>query len=175
MNHQPFETWLFVEEPLPPEQELALQEHLQGCIRCTELAEAWRGVLPVLESRQLAEPADGFTSRWKERLERERLALQRRQSWFVFSVSMGGASVFLLMIVALVLFSYRSPVEWLLAVVSRFAGLISFANALQSAADVMNKIVHPGWWLVMAGMALLPAVLWIISLQRVTVTRRISS
>ena len=45
MNHQPFETWLLTDEELRPENERALDEHLETCGHCQEIKDALLGTL----------------------------------------------------------------------------------------------------------------------------------
>ncbi len=39
-NHQPFEDWVYSRETISPQEELALQEHLQECKNCLSLVDA---------------------------------------------------------------------------------------------------------------------------------------
>jgi anti-sigma factor RsiW len=174
MSHLPIEQWLFDEESLTPEESQELQEHLQSCDECYRLAAAWRGVQPLLNSPTMLEPAPDFTARWQGRLALEREALLRRQSIFVLCVSIGGAAVFLMMLIALVIVSFQSPLEWLLAVTAHFVSLLVYTSTLQNVFQVLVEVIPPGWWVgAMAGLAVV-CLAWVISLQKLAPSRRIS-
>jgi anti-sigma factor RsiW len=173
MSHQPIETWIFAREPLNPEQTQALQEHLAGCSHCRELAAAWKAIEPQLSRPALAAPAPGFTNRWQTRLAEERSMLQQRQAWLVLTLSVAAAGSFLLMVVTLVLFSFRSPLAWFLALVDRLAEVISLAAALLQAAGVVMEIVPAAWWASLGLLVGLLCAAWIISLQKFSPARRL--
>lgn len=175
MSHQPFELWLFDEQSLTPEQSHALQEHLQGCDACYNLAVAWRQIQPLMSAAPLVTPAPGFSTRWQECLEHDRKALLRRQSLFVLSFGIGSAAIFLAMLVAIVLVSIESPMEWFVLLVTRVTSLITFAGAMQDVYGVLRSVVPTSW---VAGVALGItglSIVWLISLQKFALSRRISS
>ncbi len=84
MNHQPFETWLFEEDP---QNLAALQQHLQECPSCQQLNQNWQSMRQQMRAAGQALPRSGFTARWRTGLEMRRLrAQQRRQVWVAFGV-----------------------------------------------------------------------------------------
>jgi anti-sigma factor RsiW len=73
MKHLPFETWLFEDDPLSPGNALELQDHLETCEHCSELAAAWGEVTYQLNTAQALAPAPGFTARWRALLKTQRV------------------------------------------------------------------------------------------------------
>jgi hypothetical protein len=172
MSHQPFETWIFTQEDLTPEQAQELQEHLQECDQCYGLAAAWRHVEPLIVIPPMVAPEPGFVARWQLRLEKERLSLQRRQSLLVFVLGAGSAFVFLAMMAAMVLFRFNSPLDWLLALASQVISLLFMADTVRQIYGVLLSTVPLGWWV--AGWAAIFALclLWVYSLQKAATNRR---
>lgn len=174
MSHLPIEQWLFDEGSLSPEDAQHLQAHLHDCDECYRLAAGWRGVQPLLSSTAVLEPGPGFTTRWQARLAKEREALLRRQAIFVLCASIGGAMVFLFMLIAVVFVSFQSPLEWFLAIIAHFVSLLAYANTLQNVFEVLVNVIPPTWWAgVMAGLAMV-CLVWVISLQKLALSRRVS-
>ena len=67
MNHLQFEEWIFSDEPLLPEQQTALEEHLHSCEGCRQLYAAWRSAEDWLQAPATITPQAGFTARWESR------------------------------------------------------------------------------------------------------------
>jgi hypothetical protein len=91
MNHQPFEDWLLSKEPITPEQETELRQHLHDCPDCTNLAFTWQAVAQELERAPQAAPAPGFGNRWQARLAEKRAQKQRRFTWWVIGLNLSAA------------------------------------------------------------------------------------
>ena len=89
MKHQPYESWIFAQEDLELDQAKELQVHLKLCDRCAQLAEALNSVETRFSSQELVSPADGFSSRWRERLDQRKRNSFRLQT----SVLFGGLSI----------------------------------------------------------------------------------
>jgi len=83
MSHQPFETWLFSEEPLEPEQSKSLGDHLNQCEDCREMSMALDQVVEVISTSRSPDPAPGFTQRWYQHLSAYRQKRQRQQIWLI--------------------------------------------------------------------------------------------
>lgn len=175
MNHQPFETWIFMQEELSDAEAASLQEHLHTCDPCHGLAAAWRQVEPVIQTAGVVAPAPGFINRWQLRLEKERLALQRRQSLLVFGFGMGAALFFLILLAVTILTTINSPVDWFLMIASRLAALFLLADVFQDAFSILSSAVPISW--LAAGGVIVAALclLWIFSLQRLAQSGRVSS
>ena len=89
MDHKPFEEWIMGDEILNPEQERALQEHLQSCESCAPLAQAWQELRLKIEPAPQITPPPGFTQRWQTSLQTKRAAQQRRRAWKILGLCLG--------------------------------------------------------------------------------------
>ncbi len=83
MSHQPFETWLISDEKLNPEQQQALDTHLQACEICRQRAAALKTVSEVFLNDSAPIPEPGFTQRWHARLSIYRKQRQQRRMWLL--------------------------------------------------------------------------------------------
>lgn len=85
MNHQPFETWLFEESP---QDNPALQEHLQTCPTCQQTQQNWQAVRQQMQTAGQVAPRPGFSARWKAGLEQRRLQARQRRQVLIASLVM---------------------------------------------------------------------------------------
>lgn len=178
MFHQPYEDWLFSEEPLTSQETAALQDHLQSCESCRLFSAAWRKVECELQMAPLLAPDPGFTSRWQARLESERQRMQLRQSLILLGFSIGGAALLLgsLGVLAWPLLKAPEIIFW--ALIQRIWELFSIAVTAQDTFSALLRTV-PGvvswvWWFIFAGCLCELGVLWIVSLRLLTNPRRIT-
>ncbi len=86
MNHQPFETWLFSDNPIEPEQSEALKSHLDQCQECNQMSKALNQVYEVISTSDTPEPVPGFKQRWYQRLSAYQQKRQERRFW-IFTLS----------------------------------------------------------------------------------------
>jgi hypothetical protein len=91
MNHQPFEDWLFSNEPIGSQQEASLRQHLENCPSCASMAQAWRSVETEIVRTPQAAPTPGFGKRWQARLAQKRSAQQRSLAWWVIGFNLSAA------------------------------------------------------------------------------------
>lgn len=174
-THQPFEDWLFTEEPLAPEQFQALREHLRDCEDCRRLEASWNGVRRTLRAAPEAAPAPGFTARWQERLAVQRLQRQRRQAWVVLILTVGVVIELLFALSAPMLELMRSPGNLLVAWVYLISNL---ASITETAQEAIRAIWQAGPVLLSLGATILLgavsfwSVLWAVIYQQLS-TRRI--
>jgi len=82
MSHQPFENWLFSDEPIEPEDSEALEAHLKQCEQCREISTALDWVYETISTVKTPEPSPGFTQRWHQNLAVYREKQQERRIWF---------------------------------------------------------------------------------------------
>jgi anti-sigma factor RsiW len=127
MNHQPFETWIFTDNPLQPEEQEQLREHLQSCETCRRAAIAMEGIHQTFRSAPSPAPAQGFTQRWQARLAVHKQAGQQRQMWILTLAMFGLAFVISLSILLLELGQFNWFYEFSQAIAnfSRFAAQIN--------------------------------------------------
>lgn len=83
MSHQPFDKWLFSEDPLEPEQSSALESHLDQCEECSKMSTALDQVFEVISTSKSPSPAPGFTQRWYQHLSAYRQKRQERTIWLI--------------------------------------------------------------------------------------------
>jgi predicted anti-sigma-YlaC factor YlaD len=172
MNHQPFETWVLSGETLDADQHRQLEQHLGSCAHCRQLSAAWQSLLPMIYAVEPVAPTPGFTRRWQARLEREQVFVQRRQSWLIFSLSLGAATAFLLVLTLLVAFSYSTPLDWILGFVANLASLVTFTNAMQQVFAVLANLVPSVWLVSFAAVLAVMSTAWIAVLHKYTVSWR---
>ena len=152
MNHQPFEEWLLSDENLTPEEEQALQAHLETCEECPQLIEAWQEVRSEIRRLPEVAPAPGFSKRWEARLEAERIRRQRRLTWFLLALSGLGAIGVALGGVYQRYGHFPSPIELL-------SGLMS---SLTSGAATAEQIGNFFYALFQSVPLVVPIVLWVL-------------
>ncbi len=182
MNHQPFETWLFSEEPLTDEDQRKLQEHLEICEQCQELNTAWSDIESLISESPPAEPVPGFVNRWQARLDADRrietLMKHRWQSWIMVVLILNILGITFIFLSLQVSSRINSFSDLLLNLVYRATSSITMLNALQDIGfaiwRVMTSVVTPGGWTILAGVSLLGAVVWIVSLHKlISIPRRV--
>jgi hypothetical protein len=96
MNHQPFETWLFSDETLEPEQSRALSNHLDQCKECNQMSIALDRVFEVISNSDNPEPNPGFTQRWYQHLSLYREKRQEQRIWLIIFSLFALATIILL-------------------------------------------------------------------------------
>lgn len=177
MNHQPFEKWLFSEEPLLPEQDLALREHLQDCQSCKDLEKSWKEVEGLIKSSVSVAPAPGFRTRWQVRLAEERRKQQQRQVWLVLAFNCGSAAILFWVLFYQLYTLMRTPDELLFLVVYRLSSLFTYVEATE---DIIRSFLAPFFsaislpaWIGLIGLISLLSVLWFVAIQQLTSARRI--
>jgi hypothetical protein len=176
MNHHYFEDLLFAEQPLTPQDNAALQEHVRDCESCQILANAWQEVESQLHRSAILEPASGFTDRWQTRLALDSQRVQRKQSMLLLGFSIGGATVLLASLAVLLLPLADSPLVFVAAWLSRLAEMIGLIN---NTGDVISKLfetfggsVSLIWVIFGTGLVSLLAVLWLVSYRVLSAPRR---
>ncbi|MEA3326218.1 MAG: hypothetical protein U9R53_02785 [Chloroflexota bacterium] len=124
MSHQPFETWLLSGESLNPQQEQALDAHLQTCKECQKLSIALYQVSVVLETSPEPTPQPGFSQRWHKRLSVHRHQQQQRRMWFM---TLGLFSIAGFILSALLILNHQA-INWVYEL-SQFIANFSLAAA----------------------------------------------
>lgn len=172
MNHQPFEDWLFSEEPLAPQAAADLQAHLETCADCRRLANAWQSVNAELRQAPQVEPAAGFTSRWQDRLEADRQRLHRRQGFFALGYFVAGAVILTASLLVLALPLLRSPDVLIWTWVYRLVNLVTVADVLgdlfRGLANLAGGGLSVAAWVLFVGLVSEIAVLWVVSYRWLT-------
>jgi len=177
MNHQPFEQWLLSEDPLTPEEKQAFDSHVNSCQYCRELLVAWHGVTDLFQEVSDIEPAAGFTSRWIERLEREKRIDQAvRHRWQSVIMLILFANVITGLVILLgtqFLTTFDTPLSLVMSGLYRLISVISFVNAIQNISITLFRsifsVVPLGIWAIL-GFGLLGSIAtWVVSLKSLSV------
>ncbi len=180
MNHQPFETWLLSDEELTPENERALDEHLETCDHCQEINNAWLGVVDLFAEMPDMAPAPGFVDRFQIRLTTERqvdLAMRHRWQSVIMLILIGNviaALVFLLG--SQFLTTFETPTQLVLSWVYRLASTLTFVKGFQNLFltlfRTITSIVPAGFWAILGiGLAGSGAI-WAITMKSLSVLPR---
>ena len=184
MKHQPFETWILLDEPLTPEQTRELEEHLHTCAHCRQLRDAWHGAQALMNESQAPEPAPGFTQRWEERLllERRKQLLTRHQwhAWIILILIANVVSILGVVLGFQFFATYDSFAEILLVWVYRIASFLTVVNVLQNFISTLLSVIPgllpTGGWIALAGVLITGMLLWIVFMASlVKIPRRLQS
>jgi hypothetical protein len=173
MNHQPFEEWLFSEDPLAPEQARALREHLRECEICLSLSRAWDAVEDNLAAAPQAAPVTGFSQRWQEHLEQRRAQDQHRRFW---QAGVAGLAA-LAGIVALASPIYQrfSPTEVLVSFIYNLSLLYVKVNQagvfLNSTFSGVSAIIPISIWVLIATSLSLLGMAWIVTMWKIIIPK----
>ena len=171
MSHQPFENWLFSEEPLDSEQQHLMNTHLEECEYCRSLAKALDQVEGMLSSQVTPDPLPGFVQRWQDRLVVVRQGQRYQKTWLLTLALFGIAGLIILSVLLLNL----NTVNWsyqlgqFIASFSLLAARVNqFLNAFTSITEAFPLLIPvlliAAFGLVTAVAALI--VIWIGSLFR---------
>ncbi len=172
MSHQPFETWIFSEEPLEEEQKKMLESHLEACESCTQLSSSWLHIQDAFSEAPTASPLPGFTQRWHTRLSLHRQQMQQRRLWLLVLGLFAAAGVIFLVLAGLNLIStpWQYAIGKLIAEISltasRLSKIIQFVIKIFNSAPILIPIVIIfGVGLISAALTLI--VTWFMSVIRI--------
>lgn len=170
MNHQPFEHWLLDDQPLSLEEKRELTLHLRDCDHCKALAAS--GL--ALHNTRLVAPAPGFTARFQERLEAQRIAQRRRNFWGVILFTLAGLGMLTLLVAPRLARVADTPTEWLSLLIGLVIFIMSSAQALVEVGSVLLRVV-PGFipsflWMIPVSATAGLGLLWVVSIWRLSRT-----
>ena len=175
LTHPPFNRWLLSGEPLSPEQNTILQEHLRYCPECSQLQAAWGEAQLQLSSAGQVAPAPGFTRRFQQRLALQRVKRQRRSSWMLFLGAAGMALFILSLIFWQIAGTFNPPASLLSGLVYLWTYVFVFTERLTdifgSAARILPSITFVGM-VFLVGFSTLMSVLWLVTYRQLTQGRR---
>lgn len=173
MNHQPFEEWLLADDPLSPEQNRALEDHLQTCASCPPLAEAWSAVREELETAPQAAPAPGFGQRWQAHLVKKQAREHRRRLWLA-----GGSGLVLMagsIILAVPLLARLSLTEILVQLVYGLSLLFVKASQigvlLGTTFNGIFVVIPIAAWVMVATSLSLLGLLWAFTMWKIIIPK----
>jgi hypothetical protein len=171
MKHQPYENWIFTQEDLDMDQAKELRVHLKLCERCNALASALTDVETQFASDSLISPASGFTSRWRERLEKRKQVSHRRQTSILFGgLSVGALILFIPLLIRWFL-TALSPGDLISGFVQDFVNwfaIIGFTGDVTvGVLDGMVDTIPVGWWFTFALVPVGLCSLWLFMMHRI--------
>lgn len=136
MNHQPFETWIFSDDPLQPMDQDRLKDHLQTCEDCRQLSDAMNGVQKTFNAAHCPAPEPGFTQRWQARLAVYKQARQQRQMWILTLALLGLAALISLSILLIEL----GQVNWFYQISQFIANFSLLASRINQFWVIFRSI-----------------------------------
>ena len=174
MNHQPFEHWLLSDEPLTPQMQQALQEHLAICDQCRRLKVSLEHIDNLFAESSMVEPREGFSNRWLARVaaaeETRKVAKQRWQSWIWLAI------IFVGLVVSFGVMGYQlsgyllHPVSVLIETVFQITSvLVLLHNVMEIGmvlVKILPKVIKPTVWGGMLSAMVMGSFLWFLILQR---------
>jgi hypothetical protein len=182
MDHKPYESWLVAGEPLLPDQELRLHEHLESCDSCRRLQLAWLDVEGLFEGAGLVQPKPGFSNRFRFRLTDELAREQEKKdlmlTWVFLGTSFGAAFLILLIMSIRFFTSVQNSTQVFISGMTLIAGLMNLTKTIQSAfiplLEVIIVSVPTLWWLYLVLGASLLTIALAYTTFRFLSTRRVS-
>ena len=182
MDHKLYETWLVADEPLLPDQEQSLAEHLKTCETCRQLQASWQEVEGFFDEQVFYRPAPGFTQRWQlrlaEELNLEHEKQQLRSTWMFLGATTGAALLVLIILTVRFFTTLQNPTDPFISGMTLVAGLLNLTATIQKAIiplfDVLILSVPTLWWFFLVLSTSLISLVLIFSIFRTLRTRRVS-
>jgi len=140
---------------------------------------AWEEVKLELKNTGMAEPAPGFTNRFKQRLLAKQQEEQRRQAWILVGINTVAAVLLLSLIGLLYIPALSRPGSVLIGLVEMFSTAVvcikMVLGLLGSLIRTLPGIVPFTWWI--AGIASLAALcmLWLSIVRQTAQEQGVSS
>ena len=175
MSHQPFEKWIIAGEHLPPDDQNRLKEHLADCPQCRQLKCNLQAVHTRLTASSQIEPVEGFSQRWQTTLQ-ERLAEQHTKQVLQvrrFFLYIGTATILsLLLLITMIL----AGGEWIDRLTATAIRLQTFNQWTIEAQDFLFAVLHITppvlpltLWILLSTVFSILALVWIVSVWRITI------
>jgi hypothetical protein len=175
MNHYPFEEWLF-EEHLSLEEQKQLKDHLAECVDCRELRTAINETDQLFSNLSMAEPVQGFTSRWVEYADQKELVRQKGTMWkllFALVVCAGLSILILQLPVLLSGISFTQMFTGLfLRLVDSVENFYSFFQSYKFVLDVIPFRIPAIVWAAIGMNVMFWITVWSFSLWKVVGPKR---
>lgn len=172
--HQPFNDWLFMDEPLSVEQTRQLQEHLHHCEHCRKQQQAWLGVQHLVRSTGRIAPSPGFAFRWQVRLAARRLERQHRIAWWFFLVVSTLALALIVLLGWQVLQALAGPEQVMAGVLYVTSRVFSLVESVQAMFGSVGHLLPPLSLISLmffTGLVTMLCVLWVVVFRTLTMRR----
>lgn len=135
MNHNPYRGWLLQDEPLSPEDQAALDQHLASCTECRQILAAWQGLQAELQQAPSLKAPAGFSDRFQASLAGRKHAWARRQAWLVLGASLALGLILMGLMLPLLFSNLAASVTGLME------GFISAAVGLAFLRDLVGSLL----------------------------------
>lgn len=162
-------------EPLMPDEQAALDAHLQSCEACRELAAAWQEVAFEIEQAPELEPAPGFPSRWNAALVADRRRLEHRQTMAMLVFVVGAVVLLVGSLTLLSLPVIQTPMNLFWAWLYEVLNLVKIMETVGDIGRSLLSSLPLSVWILFVGVACELAVLWVVSLRVLTHSRGVES
>ncbi len=166
MNHRPFEDWLLDDQPLDPQQQRDLQNHLRDCVSCSAIVESNM----ALRGTRMLSPEPGFADRFAVRLARRCVEQRWRQVIGTVLLVLSGLGMMVILAGPAVVDALTSPSAWITAVVGYFLFVITSFRVLSEAGEVLLRVlpsfISPAGWFVTVAAFTGLLVLWAYAIRR---------
>jgi hypothetical protein len=177
-NHLPFREWIRSGDPLTPEQNQSLQEHLRSCPECSQIQAALLEVQSLFQSSGMVAPAIGFADRWQQRLVFHRIKQQRQKAWVLFFVASFMAVLILSLISGRFLLILTSPTVILSSAVYLWTYTLIALEGIREIGWQLVRLLPPisllGFTFFLGFISLM-SVLWLVTYRQLTAVRRVVS
>jgi hypothetical protein len=177
MKHQPYETWVLMQEELTASQRDQLQAHLETCDVCRSLSFAFSRMENEISTVPMISPKEGFTHRWRERLAAENAMRKQRNVSILFGGLIFAISVLFVPILIQIVLLILSPEDLVISATNSafnwlswigFAGDIAYAFAKSSI-----ETFPAAWWGATGLFLMILTVIWFVSIHRFTPSKQI--
>ncbi len=178
MKHKQYEVWLLSDEPLLPEEQVSLREHLRECDACYLLAQQQQAVDKLFRLAPILEPAPGFALRWRARYELSNQDSEKGQALAMLTLSVGGAGLILIAILQQVAGRLADLPAMALGWIDRVLNIVAFFDVVWDILLTLSRTLPevammPLWWCLfwIVGGA---AITWAVSVKKLTHNLRFS-
>lgn len=175
--HQPFNDWLFTDEPLTVEQAHQLQEHLHHCEHCRKQQLAWLGVQHLVRVTGQVAPGPGFAFRWQVRLAARRLERQHRIAWWFFLVVSSLALALIALLGWQVVQALAGPEQIMAGVLLVTSRIYTLTENIWILSGSVRQFLPPLSFIGLmffTGLVTILCVLWVVVYRQLTVRRVIA-
>lgn len=182
MMHQPYEEWIFIDSSrengsLTRAQRIELQKHLENCLSCRTLFDAWTDVEQDLGRTLDINPDSGFSRRWLDLLEIQHAGQFKRTIKRLFAFSGAGSLILFVFLVIIGSSWIVSPASQIWNTIIYFRPFYSFFEAIFRYAVVIFgtvlRTIPLSWFLLFAGVSSELIVIWFLFYRIITSPRRL--
>jgi hypothetical protein len=177
--HLPFEEWLLSDEDLASEEVAQLELHLETCISCQRLSQAWREVETEMKRAPMLSPAPNFTQRWETRVVAERLKREHRQTSLIIYLCAGSLLILLgwlgLWMFPTLLSPYPLLLVWVYQITASIHFIVNIGDLYITVVRAITGFLPGTLWIALSVALGSLTVLWLITYKKLLSPRRVIS